>query len=131
DMVIAQLELFGGLKDAPVRPVLGAKDPWYYRNHARFTLRDGKLGFIRRFRKQWFEVPHCYIMNTPINALMSTLSGHLQGMTQCNIRVGAEPGQTMIQPKLELPQLGVESGQSHLYEQLGDHRFRVSAASFF
>lgn len=131
EMVIAQLQSFGGLTDPPVRPVLGAADPWHYRNHARFTLRDGKIGYVRRFRKQWFEVPHCYIMNEPINALAHELSGRLVGMTQCNIRVGAEPGEFMIQPKLKLPDIDKESGQPHLYERLGDHRFRVSAASFF
>lgn len=131
DMVVAQLETFGGLQAPPVEPVLGAANPWNYRNHARFTVRDGKFGFIRRFRRAWFEVPRCDIMNEPINALVQELSGRIPGLTQCNIRVGADPGEHMIQPKLAPYGVDRPSGQPHLFERLGDRRFRVSAASFF
>jgi len=131
DMVVSQLRTFGRLEDPPVDPVIGAKDPWYYRNHARFTLRDGQIGFIRRFRKQWFPVPHCAIMEPTINTIMGELTGKLHGMTQCNVRVGAEPGQAMIQPKIGIPEVSLPSGQPHLFETLGGHPFRVSAASFF
>lgn len=130
-MVQAQLQRFGGLDDPPVVPTLGADDPWYYRNHARFTLREGRLGYIRRYRKQWFEVPHCFIMDRRINDVLERLQGKLEGVTQCNVRVGAEADQLVIQPRLDVPGLDLESGQPHLYETLLGRRFRVSAASFF
>jgi 23S rRNA (uracil1939-C5)-methyltransferase len=134
-MVEAQLRRFGELEDPPVSPVRGAADPWHYRNHARFTVKEGRLGFVRRFRRQWFEVPHCHIMDPEINAVVARLQGEVEGLTQCNIRVGAEAGQRMIQPSIAeaAPHLAgeLESGQPHLYETVAGRRFRVSAASFF
>lgn len=133
-MVEAQLQRFGGLEEPPVLPTLGAKNPWYYRNHARFTVQEGRLGFVRRFRRQWFEVPQCPIMGRRINDVMARLHGEVDGLTQCNIRVGADPDQLMIQPSLAAaaPHLAdIPSGQPHLYETVHGRRFRVSAASFF
>jgi 23S rRNA (uracil1939-C5)-methyltransferase len=134
-MVQAQLRRFGGFEDPPLAPTLAAADPWAYRNHARFTVKDGRLGFVRRFRRQWFEVPHCPIMDPEINAVVARLQGQIHGLTQCNVRAGAEPGQLMIQPSIAeaVPQLAdeIESGQPYLYETVRERRFRVSAASFF
>lgn len=120
-----------GIGEPPVREVIGADDPWYYRNHARFTVKDGRLGFVRRFRRQWFEVPHCYIMEPAINEMLDRLGGRLPGASQCNIRKGAGAPAPMIQPKLQLEDPSIETGQPHIYEELGGHRFRVSAPSFF
>lgn len=131
DMVRAQLEKFGGFTDAPVSPVIGAQDPWNYRNHARFTVRDGKLGFIRRFKRQFFEVPECKIMDPRINGVLAKLQGNLAGATQCNVRVGADEDQVMIQPKLDLSEYGLESGQAHITERLHGHEFLVAASAFF
>ena len=123
-MVQGQVE---GL-DADVRPVIGADDPWYYRNHARFTVKDRDLGFIRRYKRQWFRVPHCFIMEPEINRMLELLQGKLE-TTQCNIRVGPTPEDLMVQPRLNLEE--VASGQPHLFEEMLGHRFRVSGASFF
>jgi 23S rRNA (uracil1939-C5)-methyltransferase len=134
-MVEAQLQRFGGFDRPPVAPTIGAADPWAYRNHARFTVQGGRLGFVRRFRRQWFEVPHCFIMDDRINEVVARLQGEAMGLTQCNVRVGAEPDALMIQPSLTAtaPHLEGElpSGQPWLYETVHGHRFRVSAASFF
>lgn len=131
-MVEIQLEKFGGLTDVLVHRPLGAKNPWYYRNHARFTVRDGRLGYIRRFRKQWFEVDHCYIMDPAINEALAKLQGEVPGATQVNVRSGKDAAEPMVQPKLNLrPELELTSGQPHVYETVADRRFRVSAASFF
>ncbi len=131
EMVRGQLEKFGGFTDAPVSPVIGADDPWNYRNHARFTVRDSKLGFIRRFKRQFFEVPECKIMDPRINGVLAKLQGNLDGATQCNIRVGADEDQVMIQPKLDLSEYGLESGQPHITERLHGREFLVAASAFF
>jgi len=131
DMVRAQLKKFGDFDDPPVSPVLGASTPWNYRNHARFTVRDGKLGYIRRFKRQFFEVPECKIMDPRINEVLATLRGKLDGATQCNVRVGADPEQVMIQPKLDLSEFGLETGQSHITERLHGREFLVAASAFF
>jgi 23S rRNA (uracil1939-C5)-methyltransferase len=130
-LVSRQLRDHGGFVDAPVAAVLGAEDPWYYRNHGRFTVHDGQLGFVRHFRREFLHVPHCPIMERGINDVMARLDGRLQGATQCNVRVGGPAGSLMIQPKL--PQLDGDppSGQTSLDEELLGRRFRVSAAAFF
>ncbi len=130
-MVIEQLRKFGGFDEPPVSAPVGAEDPWYYRNHARFTVKEGRLGYVRRFRRQWFEVPKCLIMEPRINDVLAKLQGELEGATQCNIRVGADEDQVMIQPKLELEHLGLSSGQSHVVERLHGKSFPVAASSFF
>jgi 23S rRNA (uracil1939-C5)-methyltransferase len=130
-LVVRQLRDHGGFVDAPVAAVLGAENPWYYRNHGRFTVHDGQLGFVRHFRREFLHVPHCPIMERGINDVMAKVDGRLQGATQCNVRVGGPAGSLMIQPKL--PQLDGDppSGQASLDEELLGRRFRVSAAAFF
>lgn len=131
DLVRAQLREHGGFEDAPVAEVAGADDPWHYRNHGRFTVNDGRLGFVRHFRREFLPVPHCYIMEPAINEVLETLSGRLQGATQCNVRVGRPEGSMMIQPRLDLPPELPATGQTQLTEELLGHRFVVSAAAFF
>lgn len=129
DMVVTQLARFGGFVDPPVPPTIGAADPWHYRNHARFTVRGGRLGYVRRHRRQFFEVPHCYIMEPSINDVLSQLQGRLHETTQCNVRVGAGAAEASIQPKLSLDDIA--SGQPYVHERLGGRDFRVSTAAFF
>jgi 23S rRNA (uracil1939-C5)-methyltransferase len=130
-MIRKQLaEVWTSAQEAPVRDVIGAPDPWHYRNHARFTVKGGKLGFVRVFKRQWFEVEHCYIMKPAINEVMRKVHGRLGKATQCNIRAGAE-APPMVQPRFDIEGLGVESGQPHLTQELSGKPFRVSAAAFF
>ncbi len=130
-MVTEQLRKFGGFEDPPVAEVIGAENPWNYRNHARFTVKDGKPGYIRRFRRQFFEVPECMIMDARINEVLAKAQGHLEGATQLNVRVGADDDQVMIQPKLDLSAVGLETGQSHITERLHGREFLVAASTFF
>jgi 23S rRNA (uracil1939-C5)-methyltransferase len=130
-MVESALQRFGGFEHPPVAEPIAAAHPWNYRNHARFTVKGGRLGFIRRFRRQWLDVPQCPIMEPRINAVLERLQGRLVNMNQCNIRVGATEDDLMIQPTLDLPDEVLPSGQPHLYESVLGRRFRVSAASFF
>lgn len=129
DMVVAQLGRFGGFVDPPVAAVVGMDEPWHYRNHARFTVRDGRLGFVRRHRRQFFAVEQCLLMEPRINDLLARMQGRLHETTQCNVRVGAPQDELMIQPKLE--RVDIASGQASLHERLLGHDFRVSAAAFF
>jgi 23S rRNA (uracil1939-C5)-methyltransferase len=133
-LVAQQLRDHGGFEAAPVAATLGADDPWHYRNHGRFTVQGGHLGFVRHFRREFLPVPQCPIMEPRINAIMARLDGRLHGATQCNMRVGA-PGSIMIQPRLpaieDALDGAVETGQPSLEEVLLGRRFRVSAAAFF
>jgi 23S rRNA (uracil1939-C5)-methyltransferase len=129
-LVAKQLRAHGGFEQAPVAATLGADDPWHYRNHGRFTVHDGQLGFVRHFRREFLHVPQCPIMERRINEVMARVDGRLRGATQCNVRVGA-PGSLMIQPRLPQLEGEVETGQASLDEELLGRRFRVSAAAFF
>ncbi len=130
-MVQRELALEPLLRDVPVRDVIAAKNPWNYRNHARFTVRNGELGFIRHYKRQFLKVPHCDLMDPRINDMLRTLQGRLTGQTQCNMRVGAGPEDAIVQPNLSAYDVPFASGQTHLVEQLGTRRFRVSAPAFF
>lgn len=130
-VVAGQLRAHGGFVDAPVAAVIGADDPWHYRNHGRFTVHDGQLGFVRHFRREFLPVPQCPIMEPRINAVMARLHGRLHGATQCNVRVGGPEGSLMIQPRLGELEGAPPSGQPWLEEELLGRRFRVSAAAFF
>jgi 23S rRNA (uracil1939-C5)-methyltransferase len=130
-LVARLLRDHGGFEAAPVAAVLGAEDPWHYRNHGRFTVKDGRLGFVRHFRREFLPVPQCPIMEPRINDVMARLDGRLHGATQCNVRVGGPPGSLMIQPRLPQVEGEVASGQAFIEEELLGRRFRVSAAAFF
>lgn len=129
ELVVRELTTIGGFEAPPVRATIGADDPWHYRNHARFTVRHGWLGFVRRQKRSFFIVQQCLIMEPRINALLTALHGRIGHTTQCNIRVGADDDAIAIQPKLELED--IESGQAYIDERLGGHAFRVSTAAFF
>lgn len=128
-LVAEALREIGGFVDPPLGDVLPAPSPWHYRNHARFTVKHGRLGFVRRQRRAFFEVPTCLLMEPRIDALLQSLQGRLHETTQCNIRVGAAPTSISIQPRLSLEQPA--SGQAYVVESLGGREFRVSTPAFF
>lgn len=115
---------------SPVAPTLGSADPWHYRNHARFTVEGGRLGFVRREDRRFFGVARCDIMHPRINAVLERLAQHSVESTQCNIRVGVRSEGLLVQPRLP-PKLGVRSGQRHYEEHVCGRAMRISAASFF
>ena len=49
-IVREQLRRIGHMEDVTVRPIVGAEDPWAYRNHLRFSTGRmyGDVGFIHR-----------------------------------------------------------------------------------
>jgi 23S rRNA (uracil1939-C5)-methyltransferase len=129
-VVSHQLERVPVVPDSPVAPTLGSADPWEYRNHGRFTVDEGRLGFVRRDDRRFIEVARCDIMHPRINDVMERLSRHRVESTQCNIRVGVRSEGLLVQPRLP-PGFGVDSGQRHYEEIIFDRRLRISAASFF
>jgi 23S rRNA (uracil1939-C5)-methyltransferase len=130
-VVREQLRRIAHLEDAPVRPTLGAADPWGYRNHLRFSTgrNRGDLGFISRRSRALLKVDHCPIADDWVNALLPSLQGHGRGVHQFQLRHNAATGSFLVTPRVE--GLGVESGQASYVEELAGHRFRVSADAFF
>ena len=135
-VVVEQLRRIGHFAEAGdlVLPTIGMVAPWEYRNHARFTVgrRFGELCFTRRGGRQLMRIDRCLISQAPINRAVERIQGRLQGFRahQVALRVGANTGQMLVNPRLE-PVPEVPSGQEYLEEELFDRRFRIASPAFF
>lgn len=132
-IVADQLRRIGGFgDDVIVNPTLQAEDPWNYRNHARFSVRRGQLGFTIEGSRRFLEVDECHIMHPAINEVLASLKGKLrQRLHQVAVRYGVNTGHLLVNPTIKLEGLALATGQEYLEEELLGRRFRVAAASFF
>jgi len=130
-VVREQLRRIGRLDDSVVRPIVGASDPWAYRNHMRFSTGKnyGDVGFITRHGRGLLKVEQCPIAVPWVNELLPALQGNAAGLHQVQVRHNHVTGSFLIQPAIA--GLPVESGQRTYLESLGGHRFQVSSAAFF
>ena len=130
-IVREQLRRIGKLDDAVVRPIVGAENPWAYRNHLRFSTGKmyGDVGYIGRKGYGLLKVENCPIADDWVNELLPALQGHGAGLHQIQVRHSAETGTFLINP--EIPGISIESGQKAYVEELAGRRFDVSASAFF
>jgi 23S rRNA (uracil1939-C5)-methyltransferase len=130
-IVREQLRRIGHLDDSVVRPIVGAADPWAYRNHLRFSTgkKYGDVGFISRRGRGLLTVETCPIADPWVNELLPRLQGNAAGLHQVQVRHNAATGDFLINPAIA--GLPVPSGQKLYVEELAGHRFQVSAAAFF
>lgn len=133
EVVREQLRRIGHLPNVSVLPAIAAPSPWYYRNHARFSVdREGMLGFVMRGRKRVLPVERCYIMQPPILEVLTALQGgRLPRLHQVAVRLGVNTGELLVQPDVSAYAPEIASGQRAYEEELCGERFRVSAPSFF
>jgi len=147
-----QLERIGGISKPPLKPSLGARDAWFYRNHVQFHLNEeGHLGFLTL--RGWEVVPIevCYIMHPLIEEVFRALDLAFPQLKRVSIKVGTRTGQKLLILEMEedvIPALEVDEplscveflsdgtlltlvGDSHIVEEVGGRCFRISAASFF
>ncbi len=131
EIVREQLQRIGGFAEAEVRPIVGAADPWGYRNHLRFSCgkKWGDIGFIHRRGRGLLKVEHCDIAEPWANALLPRLQGKGVGLHQLQLRYSRATGSALIWPPI--PGLDVPNGQKSYTEELAGHRFEVNAAAFF
>ncbi len=120
-----------GLGSAPVRPTIAAPEPFGYRNHARFTVKRGSLGFVHRIMRRFLRVERCLLMHPWINEALAKLQDRCQETTQLSIRYGENTGAWLVQPTLRGADVPLASGQSHYEEALLGRTFRVASPSFF
>jgi 23S rRNA (uracil1939-C5)-methyltransferase len=130
-IVREQLRRLGHLDDAVVRPIVGAANPWSYRNHLRFSTGKtwGDVGFIHRRGRGLLKVEACPIADPWVNNLLPSLQGHGQGLHQVQVRHNADTGSFLINPRVDAIEL--ETGQKSYVEQLGGRHFQVSGSAFF
>lgn len=131
-IVQEQLRRLGGLERAEVLPTIPADSPWGYRNHARFSVKHGQLGFVRPHSRAFEPVDHCQIMHPSINEQLARLQGAIKRrLHQVAIRIGTKTDQVLVQPALLSHELSEPTGQSFYEEELLGHRFRIGSNSFF
>jgi len=75
DKVRNLLERVGKLKNFTMLPILGMKDPYYYRNKAQFPVgmsKDGRVitGFYAKRTHSIIDIEHCYIQ-APVNEVLT------------------------------------------------------------
>ncbi|MCK9520646.1 MAG: class I SAM-dependent RNA methyltransferase [Dehalococcoidia bacterium] len=130
-VVREQLRRIGHLDDGVVRPIVGAENPWAYRNHLRFSTgkKYGDVGFISRRGRGLLKVDHCPIAEPFVNELLPKLQGHGAGLHQVQVRYNATTGSYLVTPPI--PGVDFETGQKWYIEELGGKRFQVSASAFF
>ena len=107
------LQRIGGLGELDVLPVLGMKDPWYYRNKMQFPVAGGGKPVIGCFAKgshHVIDTTTCYIQHETNNVIARTVR---QWMNDCQVpayqekthsgivrhvvgRVGVHTGQIMV-----------------------------------
>ncbi|MBF8299135.1 MAG: methyltransferase, TrmA family [Dehalococcoidia bacterium] len=129
--VVDHLKRIGLFEKPPVAPTVGCADPWHYRNHARFTVREGQLGFVNKTTHGFVPIERCLIMDEGVNQILARLQGRCGETSQLSIRYGADTGSYLVQPTLKAPDVDVDSGQHSYQEELLGRRFQVSSPSFF
>ena len=123
---------YPALSHLTVSPTLPAQNAYYYRNHARFTVRrGGQLGFSNRITRRFVRIEHCMLMDPAINAALTELQDKAAETTNISIRVGSYTGDMLVQPTFQNPDIGLPSGQTHYSERLHGRSLRVASPSFF
>ena len=126
------LRRFPNLAHVGIAPTIPADRTFYYRNHARFTVRrDGQLGFSNRITRRFVRIEHCMLMDHAINGAVTEFQDRAAETTNMSIRVGVNTGDMLIQPTFQRPDIRLPSGQTHYRERLHGREFSVASPSFF
>jgi 23S rRNA (uracil1939-C5)-methyltransferase len=150
-----QLQRIGKIENPPVRPMVACPDPWNYRNHVQFHLTgDGKLGYVSPLPLGEGlgvrAITECHLPEPLINAAWPQLEFE-PGATveRVSLRAGADDDLMLIleSENLEAPELELEAGisvvhlteedalvmagEDHIFMQILEREFQVSAGSFF
>ena len=130
--VVIEMTHYAELEGIPVSSTIPSPQAFNYRNHARFTVREGgSLGFTNRITRRFARVNECMLMAPGINDTLRELQSKCAETTQLSVRFGINTGDVLIQPTLQNPDIGFPSGQTHYVERLLGHYFRVASPSFF
>ena len=131
-MVVDALAQVSGFEGSCVLATLASPDKYGYRNHARFTIRQGGvLGFVNRDSHRFVPIQNCLLMHPSINQALEKLQGRCGETTQLSIRYGTNTGDFLIQPTLKSEDISLPTGQKHYLESLAGVEFRVASSSFF
>jgi 23S rRNA (uracil1939-C5)-methyltransferase len=152
EVVLDQLARLGGLPDANVQEIIGAAEPWSYRNHVQFhTTPQGKLGFLTADTHHVITIGECLITDPLLDELWTALDMDWPQLHRLSLRCGSATGDRMAIFELnEYEDFDIEvdfsvscvilladgeavvlMGNAYLEEQVAGRDYRVSANSFF
>jgi 23S rRNA (uracil1939-C5)-methyltransferase len=152
EVVLDQLARLGGLPDANVQEIIGAAEPWAYRNHVQFhTTPQGKLGFLTADTHHVIPIEECLITDPLLDDLWAALDMKWPQLHRLSLRCGSATGDRMAIFELnEYEDFDIEvdfavscvilladgeavvlMGKAYLEEQVAGRDYRVSANSFF
>jgi len=152
DVVVDQLARLGGLRDANVQEIIGAAQPWGYRNHAQFhTTPEGHLGFLTADTHDVVQVEECLILDPLLDELRAALDMEWPQLHRLSLRCGSASGDRMAIFELnEYEDFDIEvdfpvscvilladgesvvlMGNTYLEEHVAGRDYRISANSFF
>ena len=154
-IVIDALTRIGGIKEPPVKDVVGMENPWSYRNKAAFqTSTESGMFTIGMYEPQSHrivEVDKCAIQHPAHILIIKTLRefGSLLNIRRVVIRVGFSTSDVMVNIETDKPDdslikalksAGATTillnkklvfGPGYIREQLADIFYHISASSFF
>jgi len=82
ELVRESFERYAGMASPPIRPILGADDPWGYRNKAQLRVgvgRDGPiLGLYAPGSHRLIEMPACAVQHPVVNRAVEAVRGALR-----------------------------------------------------
>jgi 23S rRNA (uracil1939-C5)-methyltransferase len=152
EVVIDQLARLGGLRDAKVLEIIGAADPWAYRNHVQFSpTPQGQLGFLTADTNHVVPVEECLILDPLLDELWEALDMEWPQLHRLSLRCGSASGDRMAIFELDHyedfdievdfavscvilladGEVVVLMGNPYLEEQVAGRSYRISANSFF
>lgn len=75
DAVRQQLSRIGGVTEADILPIIGADEPWGYRNrvYLHYDKTSGGLGFFQPGSKRIAPISHCLLTTPNINEIIACL----------------------------------------------------------
>ncbi len=152
EVVVDQLGRVGGLHDVEVQDIIGAAEPWSYRNHVQFHLTpEGDLGFLRADSHDVIAVKECLISDPLLDDLWAALDMKWPQLYRLSLRCGSATGDLLavfeldhyedFDIEVDFPvscvllladgEAVVLMGDPFLVEHVAGRDYRVSAGSFF
>jgi len=150
-VVADQLIRVGGLEGIRVEDIIGAAEPWSYRNQVQFSIdADGNLAFPTN-DGQWLPVQECLLLDPLLDDLWSALDMEWPQLGRLSLRCGSATGDLLaifeledyqdFEIEVDFPvsctllladgETVVLMGVPHLMEHVDGREYRISAASPF
>lgn len=151
DIVRSQLKRLAGMDNPPVSATIPSPSHWNYRNHIQFSLdQERQLGFHAPQSDLVVPITECHLPDAQCTDLWSRLDMmDIPGLDRVSLRSGSDEARMVIfhseiAPEVELElnlpssvvwlsQEGmlVLAGESHLFIEVLERPYQVSAGSFF